>query len=390
MTAGKVLIADNDLEYAKALARAVSGLQNEYEIAVIRPGLAKSAGAVRNLISGYDLVLLDGCFERTLQASKSQISNCRIALLSESVVETLVEQSKKEAWQFWQIYKYTNVYEIISDINFLTGSLTGRKSLTRKRPGPGLIGFYSISGGSGKSVVAISTLRELSRCHDKKTLYLCFEEIPATELFVINNSGRRNIGDYLYYLFERKNEALCSRPEAFTACDDFGVEYLYPSKGRNDLTLLTRNEMIFFLKTVSESCRYDYIALDLKNDLSEGTLFLMNLCNEIIFIRSENRVSELKSRKCMDYLLLHNALENTRQILSVVNRAAGPEDERDNNPGVLPGENKEIYIEEDGSSFRYAPDYIDVAIDHNFGVGIKKIADRILLAENTTHQKGRE
>jgi cellulose biosynthesis protein BcsQ len=390
MAVSKILVADNDLEYGKALARAVSGLQNELEITVICPSRNKSKKASGDLFTGYDLILLGGCEEAILHAVKSQVSDSRIVILSESVVETLTEQSKKEEKQFWQIYKYSNVYEIIADLNFLIGSLTGKKSLSRKSLGPELIGFYGISGGAGKSVVAISTLRELSRYHDKKTLYLCFEEIPATELFVINNSSGRNIGDYLYYLFERKNEVLCSRPEAFTACDEFGVEYLYPSKGRNDLAFLTQNEIVLFLKTVSESCRYDYIALDLKNDLAEETLFLMNLCSKIIFIRSENRVSELKSRKCMDYLLQHNALENIERVLSVVNKAAGPEGEKGEDPNIFPKKDTVIYIEEDENSFRFAPTHIDVALDHNFGIGIKKVADRILLTENAAYQKGGE
>lgn len=390
MAVNKVLIADNDLEYGKALARAVSGLQNELEITVICPGRNKSKKVPKDLFSGYDLVLLGGCDEEILKSAKSKASESRIVILSESVVEALTEQSKKEEKQFWQIYKYSNVYEIISDINYLIGSLTGKKSLSRKSLGPELIGFYSISGGSGKSVVAISTLRELARYHDKKTLYLCFEEIPATELFVINNTNGRNIGDYLYYLFERKNGTLCSRPEAFIACDEFGVEYLYPSKGRNDLIYLTQDEIVHFLKTISESCRYDYIALDLKNDLAEETLFLINLCSNIIFIRSEDRISELKSRKCMAYLLQHNVLENTERVLEAVNKAAGHETEKDQNPNVFPKNDKVFYIEEDGNSFRIAPNHIDVDIDHNFGVGIKKIADRILVAENTAHQKGGE
>ena len=390
MAVNKILVADNDLEYGKALARAVSGLQNELEITVICPERKKSKKVPKDLFSGYDLILLGGCGEELIKSAKSQVSGRRIVLLSETVIETLTIQSKKEETQFWQIYKYTNVYEIISDLNYLIGTLTGKKSLLRKNLGPELIGFYSISGGSGKSVVAISTLRELSRYHDKKTLYLCFEEIPATELFVINNSSGRNIGDYLYYLLERESESLCSRPEAFTACDEYGVEYLYPSKGRNDLTFLTQNEMVHFLKAVSESCRYDYIALDLKNDLAEQTLFLINLCSKIIFIRSEDRISELKSRKGMAYLLQHNSLENTDRILAVVNKAAGPEAETDENLNIFPKKDKAIYIEEDGNSFRIAPNHIDVVIDHNFGIGIKKIADRILLTENTAYQKGGE
>jgi len=390
MAASRLLVADKDLEYGMALARAVSGLQNEFEITVISPERKKSKKDPKHAFTGYDMILIGSCEEEILKTIRTQVSDSRIVMLSESVVENLIEQSKNEEKQFWHIYKYSNVYDIISDLNYLIGSLTGKKSLLRKNMGSELIGFYSISGGSGKSSVAISVLRELSRHHDKKTLYLCFEEIPATELFVNNNSSGRNIGDYLYYLFERKNEFLCSRPEAFTACDEFGVEYLYPSKGRNDFNFLKQEEIVSFFKIISESCRYDYIALDLKNDLSEDTLFLLSLCRKIIFIRSEDLVSELKSRKCMDYLLQHNSLENMERILPVVNRAANPEAEKDGNLNILSKNETAVFIEEDGNSFRFLSNHIDVDINHNFGIGIKKIADEILLTENTAHQKGRE
>ena len=96
--------------------------------------------------------------------------------------------------------------------------------------------------------------------------------------------------------------SICGHPEGFTSSDDFGVEIFYPSNGRNDLNYLTQEELICFLKMISDSCRYDYITLDLKSDLSEETLFLMNLCSKIIMIQTDNPVSEFKTQKFIAYL----------------------------------------------------------------------------------------
>ena len=71
-----------------------------------------------------------------------------LVILTEYIVENLMKQSENEGNHFWYIYKYTNVNNIISDLNYLIGSITGKKNLLKKSSAPNLIGFYSISGGT--------------------------------------------------------------------------------------------------------------------------------------------------------------------------------------------------------------------------------------------------
>lgn len=380
MGAGKILLADKDREYAGALARAVSNLHNGFDVTImsLEPcGKVKGCGGIA--FQDYDLILIGGYPEETVVSIGSRIpGRSRVVMLTEHMADSLVKQSGNGENHCWYIYKYVNVSDIISDLSYLIGIITGRKNLLRKSFAPILIGFYSAGGGAGKSAVAVGTSRELSRYHDKKVLYLSFEEISALDLFFNNHPEGRNIGDYLYYLLEKQNECLCSRPEGFTASDDYGVEAFYPSKGRNDLNYLTQEEMICFIKIISDSCRYDYIALELKSDLAGDTLFLMNLCARIVLIQSDDPVSEFKNRKFIAYMETLNTFKYKDRFLLVVNRTGCPGQERKEDVDSCGKNIKRIPIEKDENSFRFTENRLDIDINHVFGVGIKKIADEII------------
>ncbi len=380
MGVSKILLADKDPEYRRALATAVANLHNEFEISLVNLTSEKGKLDPSIPLQEYDMVLIGGYPDEIAESiSRKLKKRTCIIILTEEIVDNLTEQSKIGANHFWYIYKYSNLNDIISDLNYLAGSVAGKKSLARKSFAPELIGFYSISGGAGKTVAALGISRELSRFHDKKVLYISFEEIPATELFIGNHTQNRNIGDYLYYLFEKNDLSLCSRPAGFTSADHYGVETFYPTKGRNDLNYLTQQELIHFLKVLSDSCRYDYIALDLKSDLSEDTLFLANLCGKIILLQNDDPVSEFKTRKLISYLGQMDFSGLRERVLLALNRLSGTEYDHWDPGDVYYSQIKKFFIERDENSFRCASGHMDIDINHAFGVGIKKITDEILL-----------
>jgi cellulose biosynthesis protein BcsQ len=242
---------------------------------------------------------------------------------------------------------------------------------------PEFIAFYSVCGGSGNTACAFGTSKELSRYHDKKVLYLSFEEMPASELMIRYHARSLTIGDYLYYLLETNNISLCCHPEGFTSSDDCGVESFSPSVGLNDLNDLSQEELIAFLKIISDSSRYDYVILDFNNRLSDETLFLMNLCSIIVVLLNDHPVSEYRTRKLIAYLTKQSNFADKNRFLRVVNQA-GPEfPEPIGETGC-----KTICIEKDDNSFRYSEDHFEIDINHAFGIGIKKIADEIILVES--------
>ncbi len=383
MGAIRILIADKDVEYGRALARAVSNIHNEFEITMVN---LESQVKKKNVVSidflSFDLILISGYPDEILESIRKKLTDSRrIVILTDHQVNTLLKQTEEEENPFWKLYKYTEASLIISDLNYLISILTGKKSLLKKNTAPELIGFYSISGGTGKTVIALSTARELARYHDKRILYLSFDEIPATELLFPCSPKNRNIGDYLYFLFEKKNELLCSRLESFTIGDEYGVETIATTGGRNDLSELTQEELIQFLKVISDSCRYDYIALDLKSDLSDHTLFLLRLCSRGIVVQNDDPVSRYKTSR-LEACFNTPDMENIKgRLILITNNAAGTE------TGGIGCESynfqyqESISIERDENSFRNVGSRMDIDITHAFGIGIGKIADGILSSE---------
>lgn len=380
MGVSKILLADKDTEYGSALATAVANLHNEFEISLASLETEKGRLDTSVSLQEYDMVLIGGYPDEIAESiSRKSKKRTAIIILTEDIVDSLTEQFKKGTNHFWYIYKYSNLNDIISDLNYMAGSVAGKKSFARKSCTPEFIGFYSISGGAGKTVAALGISRELSRFHDKKVLYISFEEMPATELFIGNHTQNRNLGDLLYYLFEKNDPSLCSSPAGFTSTDHYGVETFYPTKGRNDLNYLTQQEVILFLKILSDSCRYDYITLDLKSDLSDDTLFLVNLCGKIVLLQNDDPVSAFKTGKLISYLgqMDLNGLKD--RVILAVNRSYDADYDHWDPSDTYFNQMKKFYIEKDENSFRYASGHMDIDINHAFGVGIKKIADEILL-----------
>ncbi len=382
MGINKILLADADLEYGTVLANALTGLHSKFEVTVLQIDFMDHA-SVSNVIENLkvDLILVGGCPEGLEETLLSIDHNQnRVVALTDYEVQDLVKQSENEKKQLWYVYKYKNVNHIIADINFMLGSLNRKKNLIRKSTAPEIIGFYSMAGGTGKSVVAVGASRELARYHDKRVLFLSFEEIPTTSLLFSNDHSKRNLGDYLYYLFKKKDELLCSAPESFIISDSYGVETFYPSKGCNDLLYLQTDELVHFIKTLSDSSRYDYILWDMRSDLSEQTMFLLNLCNKIVFVQDSNPVSRYKNQKCLEFLMRKKALPDPNRLVIIINKTEGSDiDQKEEpEPDAEAGEGdythvKRIYIEKDDCSFRNGPGSLDVDINHGFGIGIKEL-----------------
>ena len=382
MGINRILLADADLEYGTVLAKALTGLHNEFEVTVLQIDFMDHT-SITNVIGNkkFDLILVGGCPEGLEESLLSIDHNQnRIVALTDYEVQDMMKQSENEKKQLWYVYKYQNVNHIIADLVFLLASLTGKKNLIRKSTAPEIIGFYSMAGGTGKSVVAVGVSRELARYHDKRVLFLSFEEIPTTSLLFGSNHSKRNLGDYLYYLFKKRDEILCPAPNSFVISDSYGVETFYPSKGCNDLLYLQPDELVHFIKILSDSSRYDYIIWDMRSDLSEQTMFLLNLCCKIVFVQDNTPVSRYKNQKCIDFLNEKKALPDPNRLVITINKTEGSDIDQieSQEPDTEADEGdytnvKRVYIEKDDYSFRNSPGSLDVDINHGFGIGIKEL-----------------
>jgi MinD-like ATPase involved in chromosome partitioning or flagellar assembly len=240
--------------------------------------------------------------------------------------------------------------------------------------------------------------RELSRYHDKKILYLSFEELPATELYITFGSGCRKISEFLYYLFEKKDDEICSHLEGFTTTDHFGVGFFCPSRGRNDLRSLTKDDLAYFVKYLTDSCRYDYILIDFNHDLSPETWQMLTYCTRLVMVHKNDPVSIQKHRKLADFLrkgavpIAEETLINVRnfndggsQIHETIRNRTG-QGNFENESEYVDGNDSSciqnlIVIDADENSFSYHGEQLNIDISQTFGIGIKHLAETVLLAE---------
>ncbi len=386
----RILLIEMDKEYGCVLAKAISGLHKEFEITIINQEIDLIDGVILHQSwDDFNLILIGGYPDEIVEAFlKKDSKHKKIVVLTEYRTQNVILQSQKSDRRVWYLYKYVKINDMIADLDFILGHITGKKNFSRKSAAANMIGFFSISGGTGKSVLSIGTARELSRYHDKKVLYLSFEEMPASELFICNNANNKNISDYLYYLFEKKDENLCSRLSGFVSSDDFGVETFCPSNGRNDLKYLSTEELVYFIKNILDSCRYDYLIFDLSSDLSEETLLLMDQCIKIVLIERDCPVSKYKNNKLTAYLNKISSIPFGDRFLSVVNK-----ENRYNNEVSMEEPDhfdskyrKKIHIEKDDNSFYCTRNHLEINMNHAFGVGMKKIADEILSSEKKERQ----
>lgn len=393
----KILLTDRDMEYGRALATAVSGLHNEFEITLVNPENQESL--CENILSGaHDLFLIGGFSdENILSLPFNEPQKRGIIILSESMTENIQKQTQNQTMSFWYLCKYVSVKSLIADLNFLFGFVSGQKNFLRKSFHTQIIGIYSACEDVGKSIVSIGLARELSRFHDKSILYLSLEELPATELFMKNTVIKRNIGDFLYYLLECQNESLCSHLDGFVFKDEYGVEAFSASNGRNDLKCLSNKELNYVIKILSDCCRYDYIILNLSSDLTQGTMLLLGLCCKIIMAEQENPVSEYKLKRMCNYLDGLSFLSAQERLICITNgRSGGYEKKIKNNPKEDPSNPvKKYYIDKDESSFLFTGDHLEINLNHSFGLGLKTLSEEILSAESgksreedSTHSDG--
>jgi cellulose biosynthesis protein BcsQ len=376
MCANKLMIAESDPEYCWALAKAISNINNGFEIHVKKL-------ESKTEFKDYDLILTEGYSEEFLKNMIQDPSSFEyFVILTEDRTEDLKHQSQCDDERFWRIFKYQDLELIMSDLKFIISSVTGRKKIYRNDIETSLIGFFGSCGGAGRSVMAIATSKELVHHHNKRVLYLSFEEISATERYFGRDSGTRNSSDYLYFLLDKKNESICSHIDSFLCKDEYGVETLLPSEGRNDLSLLGQDELERFIQSISGTKRYDYIIMDLKNDLAEQTLRLVDMCSRLVVVRSSDAISKFKTEKMFRFMETTGALDRHQDHILVTNRSsdnAAVDSLQNDEKEILPKSPHHISVEEDRNSFRFRGERIEIDICRSLGLGIKRIAEEILI-----------
>lgn len=367
---------EENKEYSVALGKAISNLHNDFDLTI---------SMCNSNQKDFDLILICGWSETDLENPSTtqetnlfQYPNYKIYLSEEPVDRTPQDQVPRN------LFKYSRVQELVSDLRYAYSILTGKKKMIKTPINSKLLGFYSICGGSGKTAVCISVAHELAKYYDKKVLYLSLEEIEATTYYLDTDEGqKRNISDFLYYLFNNKNQNICTFIENFTFSTQYGVEAFYPSKGINELTTLTNDELFYFIDFLGNCKRYDYILMDLSNTLNTQTLELIDSSCKTLIIEKEDFVSVEKNKKLMNYFN-HTKNEKFNDCLMQVRNMVGVSNENREIVHNKGGAEEEqitsnlLQIQFDRNSFLQKESRMEILMDNEFGMGIKEVVSRIL------------
>ena len=128
---GKILLVEKDVGYGSAIAAAMSNSQSDYEVTIADFEKLKEK-EYKKTLDRFDLILIGGYSLNTLESSGfPKLYIRKLVVLTESPVETLVNQIKKENRRCWYLYKYTRLSVLLSDLSFLLTFITGKKYYTR-------------------------------------------------------------------------------------------------------------------------------------------------------------------------------------------------------------------------------------------------------------------
>jgi GTPase SAR1 family protein len=360
----KVGIKVCEEKYGTKLGEYLASINSNLDIFILQN--TKDLKEIGNVLLKQDIAIVDDINQINYYSKLSFESKLKFIFLTENLDE--LEKYKSE--NFILIKKYESVKTINLEIEYLNLLITGSMALIPKRQN---VKFYIVTsgaGGTGKSSIAISLSRDLSKRYYKKILYFNMEAIQIYDTYFPEMpKGKRNISDYLYYLFKKLNldkKVLSTKSYIYT--DYFGVNVFYPSEGHNDLSELNSEEIKYVFDELCESKEYEYIVVDLGIENLEILYFLYNYSNNLLLIYDETNFTKNKNTKLTN-LINENSFENsTDKIIKIINKV---DFEDCNQEGRL-------FIETDISSFRKLENKIDISYHGNFFAGIRGITDYLI------------
>lgn len=282
--------------------------------------------------------------------------------LTNSVVIYLVDQHmehKPDDTLTGIIFKYKKANEIIEAIKYYYEVLSGNFIENKNREGK-LIGFYSSTGGTGKTVISLGVARVLAS-YGKRVLYLNLENIPSTSFFFPEEEATKSLADFLYYLFIKNDKTIFKGIYEFLRRDEWGVDCLVPQRSFNDWMQLTIDEIRYFISKICSDTEYDYICLDTSSHLDDKNIMMGAMCYKVFNIYTQSKISQHKQKVLSQYCKASPKLEFFNNSIMVLNRFNNGEQQPN---GYTIGEDEALIK--------------GLYLNGPFGDGIKKIVANIL------------
>lgn len=190
----------------------------------------------------------------------------------------------------WSVYKYQSFDKLMHDvmrlcaIRFEKEEGYVQESFCKSK----LIGIYSPIKRCFQTTFCIALGQMLAR--DYKTLYLNFESFSGFKEQGIS-TGKGDLSDLIYFLslgeetFSFRLNSVIERVGA--------LDFIPPSTSYIAFETTTKNEWLSFLNTLEQKSSYDYILLDLSENVC-GLFDILRRCRKVFTIMGEDAVSVAK------------------------------------------------------------------------------------------------
>ncbi len=308
-----LLIVDSDEDYLKALSTYFSiNYFSEFKITSIssKEYFSKYLSSVQ----GIDILLIN--------------RNMFSAEIEKKFINTIIlmgeDTEDKSIIDYGYIFKYMRANKIYNEIKryFIAENPNIGEDVTTGKKMTKVTTVYSPIGGSGKSIVSITTALKLVE-NANEVLYLNFEDIPSTSVFF--DCRNRNSMSDLLYLSKDRNEHLSSEILKYVNRDITGISYIAPVKSVLDFETITRDDIVYFIKAVKSLNKFDNIIIDLSSKFCSLYGGIMSISDNIISIivgdiESKNRIDIfLKQQESLDkYFFIMNKVKSNNNNINVI------------------------------------------------------------------------
>ena len=402
----KLAIFTHDIDYGIELGEALSIFRNNFIVKVFEDISELETLYDSKVESGFDLLLLELDTDKMPETVLKDIGKMSETFGNDKRIIRLTEVradcAKDVESMVFVLYKFSAVQDLVADILLYYSLLCGKKMFSPPNENMKMIAFCSAKGGAGKTTVALGVGQALRRYYSKSVLYLNFEEVESTLLYMKKREGGLDLCAYLYYFLKPGGK----KPdlEAFLTSDKFGVKTFVPGASTNELLNLDDEKMIVFLNEIENSGAFDYVLIDMGESFSERAKNMLNVCNKIVVISTFDGLEDLQEKRyirCLQSVIgavaykSHNADANVedgatvkvvdgnnanvlggaigrlnKNIITVYNKITEPEE--------VAFDGTSIYIEFDSDSFERIGEVIEISIDRDFGRGIKELVKKII------------
>ena len=198
----------------------------------------------------------------------------------------LTDRGKCEMEGFSAIRKYQSSDKIWKEIVRLCDVESSLLFSERKKTN--IIGIYTPIGRCLQTSFALLLGQMLAK--KKNVLYLNFEPFAGYGRFIKSN-GKEELTNLMYFISNAKDKFFPQFQSSIRSVN--GMDYIPPAYSFIDLSIITAEQWIMLIDIIITECSYDYLILDLSDNL-QGLLQILENCDNVYTITRDDGISMAK------------------------------------------------------------------------------------------------